>query len=165
VTFLGTAAADSLAGTSAAERFVSAQGNDTLTGGGGADVFNAGAGNDLIRASNLAFAEIDGGSGTDTLVMLGAGRTLNLVARPDNEIVGIERISLTGTGFNHLVLSDVDLFALSDTSNHLRVDGNTGDTVSLDGSWIAGAIAGGYQTYTLGAATIQIDVDVDIFVT
>jgi hypothetical protein len=163
VTHLGTSGADSLMGSSAAETFVSGRGGDTIDSGGGADVIRGGAGSDLIRVANLAFADIDGGSGNDTLGILGGDRTLNLVARPNNQITGIERIDLTGSGDNTLRLSQLDLFDLSDTTNRLRVDGDADDTVDLVGTWTDGGAGITYHTYTLGAATILIDND--IFVT
>ena len=80
-----------------------------------------------------------------------------------DEISGIERINLTGTGDNTLKLGARDLFDLSDTSNRLKVDGNAGDTVNLVGNWANGGAGATYHTYSLGAATILIDND--IFVT
>jgi len=163
VTHLGTSGADALTGTSAAETFVSGQGNDTLTGGGGADVFNAGAGNDLIWVSSTTFSHVDGGSGTDTLVLLGGGLTLDLTALANNKISGIETVDITGTGDNTLAIAMGDLLDLSDSTNQLTVNGNTGDAVNLDGVWTDEGAGATYHTYTLGAATILIDND--IFVT
>jgi hypothetical protein len=160
VTRLGTNGNDLLSGTSAAQRFVSGQGRDTLNGGGGADVFNAGAGNDLVRVQGVGFAEVDGGSGIDTLAILGAGRTLNLAARPNNEISGIENIDLTGSGNNTLRLGRGDLFDLSDTTNRLKVTGNAGDTVDLVGMWNDGGVSGAFHIYRSGVATILIDTDI-----
>jgi hypothetical protein len=163
VTHFGTRAANNLSGTSAAEVFVAGQGNDTLTGGGGADVFNAGAGNDLVRVSNTNFRDVDGGSGMDTLGLLGAGRYLNLGALPNNRISGIETIAIGGSGDNTLRLARGDLFDLSDTTNQLRVTGDAGDTVDLVGAWSDDGVSGAFHAYTSGAATILIDTD--IFVT
>ena len=161
VTFLGGGGADAMAGSAAAQTFVSGRGHDTIDGGGGADVIRGGAGSDLIRVANLAFADIDGGSGAaDTLVILGGDRTLNLTARPNNQITGIERIDLTGSGDNTLRLSHLDLFDLSDTTNRLRVEGDMGDTVDLTGTWTDEGAGATYHTYTLGAATILIDNDI-----
>jgi hypothetical protein len=53
-----------------------------------------------------------------------------------------------------------DLLALSDTSNQLVVDGNAGDVVNAGGGWADGGIASGYHTYTQGAATLQVDIDI-----
>jgi hypothetical protein len=163
VTRFGTRTADSLTGTSAADVFVMGQGSDTATGGGGADVFNAGAGNDIVRVSNMAFSDVDSGSGVDTLAILGDGRTMNLIVRPNNEITGIETIAIAGSGDNTLRLAQRDLFDLSDTTNQLKVTGNAGDTVDLVGTWNDGGVSGGFHTYTSRAATILIDTD--IFVT
>ena len=162
VTFLGTSGADSLVGTSAAETFVSGQGNDTITGGGGADVVRAAEGDDLIRVSSTAFADIDGGSGNDTLRYLGGGFTIDLTVLANNKISGIETIHLAGTGNKTLTLAMGDLLDLSDTTNQLTVDGNAGDTVNLDGSWADGGVAGAYHTYTQGAATVLVDTDIGV---
>jgi hypothetical protein len=159
VTRLGTSGGDSLTGTAGAETFVSGQGNDTLIGRGGADVFNAGAGNDLIAVSTTTFRDVDGGSGTDTLRLTGSGRTLDLTALANNKISGIERIDL-GRGDNTLEIRKGDLLDLSDTTNQLKVVGNTGDTVELVGAWHDDGVAGGFHTYTIGAATILIDNDI-----
>jgi len=162
VTHLGSNVADSITGSASAEVFVSGQGNDTIRMGAGADVVHAGQGNDRILVTNTAFADIDGGSGIDTLKILGAGRTLDLTALANNEITGIERIDITGSGDNALVLSDLDVLALSDTSNQLRVDGNSGDVVDLVGTWTDAAAGATYHTWTLGAATILIGNDISV---
>jgi hypothetical protein len=163
VTHLGTDGADSITGTAAAETFVTAQGDDTVRGGGGGDVIRTGEGDDVIFVSDTTFAAVDGGSGSDMLRLTGGGQTLDLTTPSDHDIAGIERINLTGSGDNTLALRARDLLGLSDSSNELRAIGNAGDTVDLVGGWSAGAVAGGFQTYTLGAATILIDTD--IFVT
>jgi hypothetical protein len=160
VTHLGTSGADSMKGTAAAQTFVAGRGNDTISGRGGSDMFNAGAGNDLIRVSSTTFWHVDGGSGTDTLAILGGGRTLDLTALANNKISGIERIDITGGGDNTLDIAMGDLLDLSDSTNQLMVNGNAGDTVDLVGTWSAGAAVGGYDTYTQGAAKILIDIDI-----
>jgi methionine-rich copper-binding protein CopC len=155
VDFLGTAGADTLTGTSAAERAVAGNGNDTLVGGGGADVLYGGAGNDTINVSDLAFQRIDGGNGTDTLKLSGAGLNFNL-ASFRNRIDSIEVIDLTGSGNNSLTLTARDVLNLSDYSNRLKVDGNAGDTVQTGSGWTDGGVAGGYHTYTQGQAILLI---------
>jgi methionine-rich copper-binding protein CopC len=155
VNFLGTAGADTLTGTAAAERAVAGNGNDTLVGGGGADVLYGGAGNDTLIVSDLAFQRIDGGNGTDTLKLSGAGLNFNL-ASFRNRIDGIEVIDLTGSGNNSLTLTARDVLNLSDYSNTLKVDGNAGDAVQTGGGWTDGGVAGGYHTYTQGQAILLI---------
>jgi hypothetical protein len=161
VTKLGSASNDSLAGTAATERFVAGQGDDTLTGGGGADVFYGGAGDDTLRVPGLGFQRADGGSGFDTLALTGGGLTLNL-ADFRNQLDGIERINLTGSGDNTLTLLKRDLLNLSDTGNTLQVDGNAGDHYHLsDSGWVQGVdvtlVGVSYHTFDNGAAHLLLN--------
>ena len=144
VMFAGTSGNDTLTGTAVAETFVGGQGNDTLIGGGGADAFQGGAGNDLITVPGLSFAMVDGGSGTDTLVLQGAGASFDFTTFANNKVQGIEAIDFTGTGNNTLKMALTDVLDLSDTPNFdftglgaapaaVVLDGNSGDTVQLQG--------------------------------
>ena len=63
-------------GSSAANTITTGSGNDTIDGGGGADIINAGAGDDTVSYRGTE-SSIDGGSGTNTLVMAAAA-TVNL---------------------------------------------------------------------------------------
>jgi hypothetical protein len=156
VTHAGTAAGDVLTGTTGADVMIGGQGADTLAGGGGADVIRGGAGNDRIAIAGVDFADIDGGRGEDTLVLAGTGLELNLTVLADSRLTGIEAIDVT-SGDHTLKLSLTDLLNLSDTSNLLTIDGDAGDAVSVvDGSWVQ-SVDGGYNVYTLGAATLRID--------
>ncbi len=126
----------------------------------GADVITGGAGNDLVNVSDLAFASVDGGGGTNTLALTSSGLSLDL-GTFTNRIKNIEVIDLTGTGKNTLVLNAADVLNLSATStpiNTLKVTGNSSDVVSvLDTGWITGATAGGFTTYTNGTAILQLN--------
>ncbi|MCZ8280174.1 MAG: hypothetical protein O9313_17720, partial [Acetobacteraceae bacterium] len=75
VTHAGTASAELLTGTNAANVMVAGLGNDTLNGLGGADALKGGAGDDRVQIADLAFLNIDGGSGNDTLALTGSGLT------------------------------------------------------------------------------------------
>ena len=161
VTKLGGTGNDTLTGTAAAERFVGGQGNDTLTGGGGADVFAGGQGNDTIKVADLNFQKADGGSGFDTLALTGANLNLNL-ADFRNQLSGIERIDLTGSGNNTLTLLRQDVANLSDTGNSLQVDGNAGDHYHFsDTGWVKGAdvtlVGVVYHTFDNGAAHLLLN--------
>jgi hypothetical protein len=161
VTHQGGAGADALAGTAAAEMLIGGQGDDILAGGGGADVLRGGAGSDRLEVSSTGFADVDGGSGTDTLALAGAGLTLDLTALGATELEGVEIIDLTGSGNNALKLALRDVLGLSDTTNALTVNGNGGDSVMVtDGSWTDGGIQGVYHVYTLGVATLRIDTEI-----
>jgi Ca2+-binding RTX toxin-like protein len=129
-----------LAGTTAGRIIVTgSDGNDTidasaLTGdnaitavaGGGADRLLGGDGADLFTfhvASLDAEDWIVGGSGVDTLQLLGSARAVDL-----SRVKGVDAIELTGAG-NRLVVDD-GLVARTDR-DHLTVFGNTGaDTIN-----------------------------------
>jgi len=165
ITRQGGAGVDILTGTSAGDVLVGGMGNDILTGGGGADVLYGGAGNDILGISDTSFKRINGGTGTDTLRVDGAGITLNLTTLANNKIMGIEQIDLIGTGNNSLSLSKLDLQHLSDLGNKLIVLGNAGDAVNSTGQgWQIGGTqtigAELYQSYTVGNATLLVDTDI-----
>ncbi|MCA0404937.1 MAG: hypothetical protein LCH39_02135 [Proteobacteria bacterium] len=63
-------------GSSAANTISTGAGDDTIAGNGGADIISAGGGNDTVTYTN-AEASIDGGTGTNTLIM-STGATVNL---------------------------------------------------------------------------------------
>jgi len=66
-TQIGGTGDDTLTGDAEVDRLVAGTGDDILIGGGGADVLRGGAGDDVLAVSDLTFADIDGGTGTDTL--------------------------------------------------------------------------------------------------
>ena len=150
---------------------IGGQGNDTLAGGGGADALRGGLGNDILGISDTTFQRLDGGAGnSDTLRLDGAGLTLDLTTISDEKIRGIEQIdmSASGSGQNALRLKLSDVLQISDTSNSLTVLGGTGESDNLtvtDGTWTDGGISGGFQTYTLGTATLIVDTDVQVSIT
>jgi len=157
------AAADRLNGLGGDDTLNGGGGNDTLTGGGGADVFRGGAGDDLIQVSDAAFFDVDGGSGTDTLALTGDGVTLDLTLIANSKVSGIEVMEITGgaAAGNSLTLALTDVLDLSDTSNTLTVEGGVDDAVTVaDGTWTDGGEVDGYHVYTLGAATLKVDVEI-----
>ena len=182
-------------GTGAAEILLGGLGDDTLAGGGGADSIRGGAGDDTLTVPDLAFRSIDGGGGSDTLVLTGSGQDFDFTALADNTVANIETLDITGSGNNDLTLGFADIAAMNDgdpfafTAAHshhaLVVDGNTGDTLTLqdydpDGAggvaaalWtqvaagvgLDGSSGGGYDIYDLargGTVLASVAVDADI---
>jgi Ca2+-binding RTX toxin-like protein len=165
VTHPGTAGDDILTGTAGDDIIIGGLGNDLLVGGGGTDVLIGGAGDDTLVISDLNFRRISGGSGTDTLSLDSFGINLDLSAISNNKITGIEQIDLTGTGDNSLTLNQLDVLALSDTTNQLIVTGDVGDAVTstgqgwtLDSTTTLNGIL--YNQYILGAATLLVNADI-----
>ncbi|MFY7924623.1 MAG: FG-GAP-like repeat-containing protein, partial [Aquidulcibacter sp.] len=160
VTHAGTGAADALTGTASADVMVAGQGDDTILGQGGADALQGGAGNDRIAVGDLSFLRVDGGSGTDTLVLAGTGLTLDLAAIPDTRLQSIEAIDLGG---NALRITALEVLNLSDTTNTLRVTGSAGAMLSFaDTGWVRGTTAEGFTTFTKGAATLEVQSTIQI---
>jgi hypothetical protein len=174
VTHLGTPGDDTLTGSAAAESFVGGSGNDLLIGNGGADAFQGGAGDDVARVSTLDFFLADGGTGSDTLELDGAGLHLDLTVLADSRIRSIERIDIGGSGSNTLTLSVLDVLNLSDESNELLVLGEAGDVVNRGAGWTTAATGGSngdgtstidgqtYQIYTAGQASLLVDEDIAV---
>jgi Ca2+-binding RTX toxin-like protein len=153
VTHAGTASAEVLTGTSAANVMVAGLGNDTLDGQGGADALKGGAGDDRIQIADLTFLSIDGGSGTDTLALTGSGLTLNLASIAETKLQDIEAIDL-GAGGNTLRLTAQEVLNLSDASNTLRLSGGAGASVQFDDTgWVRGGTSDGFISFTNGTAT------------
>ncbi len=160
VTFPGAHEGDHLVGTTAAESFVAGDGNDVMIGRGGLDVFHGGASDDRIEVPKFNFRLVDGGAGTDTLAFTGGGLNLEL-ADMRGKIDGIETIDLTGSGNNTLNVNLMDVLNLSDTSNTLKIDGNTGDSITgLGSGWNDGGMSGDYHVYAQDAAIILVGINV-----
>ncbi len=159
IDYLGDENANTFTGTNNDEIFVAGTGDDTLIGNGGMDVFNAGAGNDtiVINASNVAAlaqtgtgnrARVDGGGNIDTLTLDGSGLTLDLTNISNIRIQDIEKIDITGSGNNTLILNLNDVFDASTSANILKVLGNSGDSVNASGfAKISGAKTESSITY------------------
>jgi Ca2+-binding RTX toxin-like protein len=155
-------------GTAAAEILIGRRGNDVLIGGGGGDVFHAGAGNDRLTVKDLAFRLADGGAGTDTLVLGGAGLSLDL----SNPLVaakleGIERIDLAGIG-NTLIINQLSVLggvgAVRDGRHVLVVERNLSDEVQfVEPGWTkAGSVLaaeGTFDRWVLGNAEVHVEQD------
>jgi len=160
VTFMGDSEDDDFTGTKAAESFVAGEGNDRMIGRGGADVFHGGPGRDYIRIADSNFQWVDGGAGNDILGLAGNGFNLDL-SSVRGKIHGIETIGLYGVGDNTLTLTALDVLNLSDSTNILKIKGDTGDSVvGLSSGWTEGGVHGNFHTFTQGEAMILVGVNV-----
>jgi Ca2+-binding RTX toxin-like protein len=154
-------------GGTAAEILLGGLGDDILSGGGGADSIRGGVGDDTLTVPDLAFRSVDGGGGSDTLVLLGSGQDFDFTLLADTKISNIETVDVTGSGDNDLTLGFPDIAALNDgdpfaftvaNSHHaLVVEGNAGDSLTLldydpDG---AGGVAAALWTQV--AAAVGLD--------
>ena len=161
VTHQGGTGSEALTGTSGSDVMIGGLGADSLTGAGGQDVLRGGAGDDVLGISDTTFQRVDGGTGTDTLRIDGAGTTLDLTAVSNLKITSVELVDLTGSGNNSLSLKASDVLDLSETTNTLKVLGDTGDAVNANEfAWTDNGSSGGFHKYTLGHATLLIDDDV-----
>ncbi len=168
VTHSGTTSNDMCTGNSAANVLSGARGNDTLIGNGGADVIYGGEGADILAISEITFQRVDGGNGSDTLRVDGAGIALNLTTLADNKLASIETIDLRGNGANSLTLDLLDVLNITSNSNPARstntltVRRDSDDAVTMGAGWTQGAdtkVSGvNFQTFTQGAATLRVEI-------
>nr|WP_285292760.1 FG-GAP-like repeat-containing protein [Aureimonas altamirensis] len=169
VDYMGTTGAERIEDGGAPLSIVADAGNDTIVLTGNSLVY-AGAGDDRIEVSSAYIAalqsgynatsgllpRVSGGSGVDTLVINGAGFTLDLTQIANqagvhpldgSRLDSIERIDITGTGNNTVRLTAADIADISGanvfqaTGRHqLLIDGNAGDSVQLlDARWAQAA--------------------------
>lgn len=108
----------------------------TFRTGGGSDFLTAGGGDDLFffDGTDLGFAGIDGGGGTNRLVLLGNGARLDLTARAD-DIANIGQIDLGPAAGGTLVLDAAAVQAVNGAFGELWVYGDAGDRVKLEPGW------------------------------
>ena len=122
-------------GTAAADNFTGNGGADSFTGIAAGDVVRGGAGNDSIRVTALDFADIDGGTGQDTLLLAGANLSLDLRGAGNGGVDSVEVFDLSGSGADRLVLDALAVFDLTEERNGgiatLDVLGDANDTVRL----------------------------------
>ncbi|MFN4017796.1 MAG: M10 family metallopeptidase C-terminal domain-containing protein [Reyranella sp.] len=164
--FEGTTTPVTTVGTAAAEILTGGRGKDMLTGGGGGDVFHAGAGDDRLVVKDLTFRLVDGGTGIDTLALGGTGLSLDLTKRlVAGKLEGIERIDLSGTGNNTLIVNQLSVLggvgATVDGKHILVVERNYGDTVQFsEAAWAkTGSFsdaAGAFDRWVLGNAEVHV---------
>ena len=159
---LGGGGNDQLYGGAGDDEILGGAGNDFIDGGAGDDSLFGGADDDTLVFDALDTV-IDGGDGIDTVLIT-----------TDTDLIGntslndIEIIDMTdGDTNDDVFLTAADVINMTDANNLLRILGDDNapfdDDVNLaGGGWVSGGIAGGFHTYTNGAATVEIDVTLDI---
>ena len=122
-------------GTAAADNFTGNGGADSFTGIAAGDVVRGGAGDDSISVTALDFADIDGGTGQDTLLLAGANLSLDLRGAGNGGVDSVEVFDLSGSGADRLVLDALAVFDLTEERDGgmatLDVLGDANDTVRL----------------------------------
>jgi hypothetical protein len=163
---IGGPGPDNLAGTAEAELFIGGRGDDTVTGEGGADIIYTGSGKDLIRLADLDYRRIDAGQGEDTVLLLGAGLTLDLSLRPPGDLVGVEIFDLAD-GDHTLTLTRRELLALTPISHVMTVKGSKGGVeADLAGTGFQDkGVVDGYHLFSDGITTLRVAVSLQMNVT
>ena len=155
VTHQGTDMDDVLIGDGGDNIIIGGLGNDVLQGNGGADVLLGGAGEDSLEITETSFMKLDGGLGTDTLVLNGSGLNLDLSTTADHFVTEIDIIDITGG--NTLILDTLEVLNMSATRNQLTVLGNAGDSLNVtDGAWNDLGSSNGIHTYVSGQAELLV---------
>ncbi len=139
-------------------------GNDRLEAHADTTVLYGGAGDDVLSLADGDFRRVDGGSGSDTLV-LAASLTLDFTdAAVRGRVRGIEAVSLSDGA--EVSLDLLSVYALVESRNNggphtdpgeafLRLEG-TG-MVTLNGTWTPTVNAEGPDLYTQASAKLLID--------
>ncbi|WP_229746500.1 BapA/Bap/LapF family large adhesin [Hafnia psychrotolerans] len=104
---------------------------------GGALVFDGTAANDVFAIYDTDFASVDGKEGSDTLSWHGNDElVLSSIA---DKVSNIESIALASDGGkDNLVLTAQSVADVTNEGNSLYIKGETGDTVTMEGTWING---------------------------
>ena len=148
------------------EQLVGGAGNDSLlVGMNSSATLSGGQGDDIAFVPLTASFHLDGGGGTDTLALLGDSGTFDLTALPDSNLQGLEVIDLTGLVGGTLILNQLEVLNLSNTSNTLKVRTDGDDTIEIGSGWNQGIDrqigSELFEVYRQGEATLLVLIPVD----
>ncbi len=155
-------------GSTGANNILTAAGDDVIRGGGGADSINAGAGNDSIDYWGSETL-IDGGTGTNTLVMRNVGTVnLSLADQTSGDVTNVKNmqnidasglqsyqsVTLTGSSSANIVTGGAGNDSIDGNGGADTIDAGAGnDTVTYRGSETSIAGGAGTDTLILGATS------------
>ena len=168
LTLQGTASINGK-GNNSSNTITGNEGNNVLESGGNdsgrfADALYGLGGNDRLILTTLVNYTLDGGTGTDTVALGGAGQVMDLVKHA-SRLKNIERIDLTGTGNNTLVVNQASVLggigAIAGSKYVLVVDGNAGDQLLfLESNWTKigsyGYPEGTFDRWEFGNAQVHV---------
>jgi hypothetical protein len=109
-------------------RLVGTSGNEVMDDSGYVGVsMQTGAGNDDLVIHNSGFLSLDGGTGMDTLQMMGTSQILNLSLLGSEKVSGIEKFIMGANGqVLTLGLDDIFQFMQESVDNKLRITEGAG---------------------------------------
>ena len=166
-TIEGAGRSEFFGGTGDDELIVFGGEDNLLDGGAGSDGLRGGAGDDhlAIDLQDLTGAGggIHGGGGEDSLLV---GFNLDLTKIADDRIANVARVDMANGAPNNLTLGADDVLAMTNAGHTLFVEGDSAaetgssaDTATLAGGWAPGGTVDGFSSFTLGAATVNVDAD------
>ncbi len=169
----GTTGDNTLTGTSADEHLYGFDGNDILHGGDGNDLLRGGAGIDQLFGDNgndllvydAADTVIDGGMGTDTLLVTTATATITGSTTPVHDIENIELG--VDSGANTLIMDADGAAKASGAGSELIINGGDNDTVSITGADYQGQTLinnQAYEHYVLGETNVFVQDQVQVVI-
>lgn len=156
----GLAGNDYLVGFGGNDTLYGGDGDDTLIGNDGDDILYGDAGNDsIIYVGNADI--VDGGADIDTVYFSSNDAIVNYDLSTIS-LSNIEIIDITYTAAQTISLSLQDLLDITDSNNHLIINGNSNDIVNFtDANWTQGTDQSlddiTYSVYTSGAGTLLVE--------
>ena len=123
-------------------------------------MIEAKGGDDTIVYNETA-TSMDGGSGTDTLLVEGESIDFDNISN----IETIDLSSVAGSDLSNLSMEDV--VDMSDEDNILTIEGDSNDSVGLTSDWTESGSSGSYTVYTNtsdATVTLQIDENIDVVI-
>jgi Ca2+-binding RTX toxin-like protein len=148
----------SITGSSGVNVITGGSGGDYIDGGGGADVISAGGGNDTVVYHGTE-ASIDGGSGSDTLVLAAMGgiTAVNFsVAAGTDQTIG-DALSVTNFENLNASIATTALTVTGSSGGNNIVTGSGNDTIDGGGGGDAIAAGAGNDTVSYYGSESSID--------